>query len=144
MNDGFWAFGIRLRSCRQSAGMSQQELAERSGLSVRTISDLERGRTRFPYPDSLGRLADALGLRDPARTEFIAAAGRRLASAGSSQNGPVVPRQWQPAAIEDLARAQSAQPVHDPGELGDDIWESDAELQAFLADLKAARAVWVG
>ncbi len=56
----------------------------------------------------------------------------------------VVPRQWQPAAIEDLARAQHAQPVHDPGELGDDIWESDAELQAFLADLKAARAVWVG
>ncbi len=144
MSDVAQSFGTRLRSCRQSAGMSQQELAERSGLSVRTISDLECGRTRFPYQDSLGRLADALGLRGPARTELIATAGRRLASAGSSQNGPVVPQQWQSAAIEDLARAQQAQPVHDPGELGDDIWESDAELQAFLADLKAARTVWVG
>jgi transcriptional regulator with XRE-family HTH domain len=118
------AFGARLRACRQSAGMSQQELAERSGLSVRTVSDLERGRTKFPYQDSLGRLADALGLRDPARTEFITAAGRRLAP-------------QQPSAIEALAYAQQAQPVHDPGELGDDIWESDAELQEFLANLRS-------
>ncbi len=50
-----------------------------------------------------------------------------------------MPRQSPPVAIEDLAHAQHAQPVHDPGELADDIWESDAELQAFLADLWAAR-----
>lgn len=43
------------------------------------------------------------------------------------------------ATIEDLARAQHAQPVSDPGELADDIWESDEELEAFLADLRAAR-----
>ena len=133
------AFGAYLRSCRQSAGMSQQELAERSGLSVRTISDLERGRTRFPYQDSLGRLADALGLRGPARTEFIATASRRLARAGR-----IVLRPLPPTAIEDLAHAQHVQPVHDPGELGDDIWESDAELAAFLADLRAARTVSLG
>jgi tetratricopeptide (TPR) repeat protein/transcriptional regulator with XRE-family HTH domain len=72
-------FKARLRACRQSAGLSQQELAERSGLSVRAISDLERGRTRWPYPDSLHRLADALDLRDADRAEFIASAGRRLA-----------------------------------------------------------------
>jgi len=34
--------------------------------------------------------------------------------------------------------------VPDPGELGDDIWESDAELAAFLADLRAARPVPLG
>jgi transcriptional regulator with XRE-family HTH domain len=116
--------------------MSQQELAERSGLSVRAISDLERGRTRFPYQDSLGRLADALGLRGPARTEFTTAASRRLASA----EGPVPPE----AAIEELARAQRARPVSDPGELGDDIWESDAELAAFLAELRAPRPAPMG
>ena len=108
------AFGARLRSCRQSAGLSQQELAERSGLSVRAISDLERGRTRFPYQDSLARLADALALGGAARTEFIASASRRLAPAESG----LVLKPFQLAPIEDLARAQRARPVHDPGSWG--------------------------
>ena len=84
MSDLAGGFGARLRACRQSAVLSQQELAERSGLSVRAISDLERGRTRWPYPGSLHRLADALGLCDEARAEFIAAADRRLARAGAT------------------------------------------------------------
>jgi len=43
-------------------------------------------------------------------------------------------------AIEDLAWAQHAEPVADPGEpLAADIWEPDAELAAFLADLRASR-----
>lgn len=41
--------------------------------------------------------------------------------------------------IEDLAWAQHAEPVADPVELAADIWESDAELAAFLADLRASR-----
>ncbi len=43
------------------------------------------------------------------------------------------------ATIDDLARAQHAEPVTDPEELAADIWESDAELEAFLADLRASR-----
>ncbi|HEY6501635.1 MAG TPA: helix-turn-helix domain-containing protein, partial [Streptosporangiaceae bacterium] len=79
MDDGAGGFGSRLRACRESSGLSQQELAERSGLSIRAISKLECGRTRWPYPDSVDRLADALGLRDAAeRAEFTAAAQRRL------------------------------------------------------------------
>jgi transcriptional regulator with XRE-family HTH domain len=147
MSENVPEFGIRLRSCRLSAGMSQQELSERSGLSVRAISDLERGRTRFPYQDSLGRLADALGLRGPARTEFTAAAGRRLTTTGTAGAAPdarIAPRPPGLATIEELARSQRAQPVPDPGELGDDIWESDAELAAFLADLRAPRPAPLG
>ena len=117
MSDFVRGFGARLRSCRQSAGLSQQELAERSGLSVRAISDLERGRTKFPYQDSLARLADALALAGLTRTEFIASASRRLAPA----EGGTMLRQRQAVPIEDLARAQHARPVHDPVELGDDI-----------------------
>jgi transcriptional regulator with XRE-family HTH domain len=89
--DAAGSFGARLRSCRRSAGLSQEELAGRSGLSVRAISDLERGRTRWPYRDSLHRLADALGLRDSARAGFLSAAGRRLAQPqgpGGSATGP--------------------------------------------------------
>jgi len=53
-------------------------------------------------------------------------------------------RQFQLAPIEDLARAQRVQPVHDPGELGDDIWESDDELAAFLAELRVIRTLTLG
>lgn len=78
MDDGSQEFGGLLRSCRRTSGLSQLELAERSGLSIRAISKLECGRTRWPYPDSVGRLADALGLHDSERAEFTAAARRRL------------------------------------------------------------------
>ena len=44
-----------------------------------------------------------------------------------------------PAAIEDLVRAQNVEPVADPGVLAVDIWESDAERQAFLVDLRGSR-----
>jgi transcriptional regulator with XRE-family HTH domain len=141
VNDVARVFGARLRSCRQSAGLSQQELAERSGLSVRAISDLERGRTRFPYQDSLARLADALALGEPTRTEFITSASRRLAAA---EAGTMLLPPLPPAPIEDLARAQHALPVHDPVELGGDIWESDDELTEFLADLRIIRTLALG
>src|SRR5450755_1168027 len=78
MTDDAAAFGERLRARRQSTGLSQEELAERSGLSIRAISNLERGRTRWPHPDSVRRLADALRLRGQARGDFLATADRRL------------------------------------------------------------------
>jgi tetratricopeptide (TPR) repeat protein/transcriptional regulator with XRE-family HTH domain len=99
-------FGAWLRAGRRAAGLSQQELAERAGLSVRAISNLERARARWPHPDTVHRLAGALGLAGPARAEFAAAAGRRLAGAPAGPatraaaderspagEGRVVPRQ---------------------------------------------------
>jgi transcriptional regulator with XRE-family HTH domain len=58
--------------------LSQEELAERSGASVRAISNLERGRTRWPHPDSVERLADALELEGARRADFVSLAARRL------------------------------------------------------------------
>src|SRR6478752_5891691 len=46
-----------VRRYRLSAGLSQEELAERSGLSARTISDLERGLSAAPRPDTIRMLA---------------------------------------------------------------------------------------
>jgi transcriptional regulator with XRE-family HTH domain/tetratricopeptide (TPR) repeat protein len=83
------AFGAWLRSCRQSAGLSQEVLAERAGLSVRALRNLERGRTAGPHAGSLHRLADALGLEGQARADFIAAAGRRQARATAIRRTPV-------------------------------------------------------
>ncbi len=104
MTDDVAPFGARLGACRRAAGLSQEEVAERSGLSIRAIRDLEHARTRWPYPDTVHRLADALHLGGEARGDFIAAAGRRLASAATvtatpqdrlsqAGGGQVVPRQ---------------------------------------------------
>jgi transcriptional regulator with XRE-family HTH domain/tetratricopeptide (TPR) repeat protein len=67
-------FGARLRQCRRAAGLTQEDLAERSGLSVRAISNLERGHTGRPYRATAGLLAKALGLDDTASGQFIDAA----------------------------------------------------------------------
>lgn len=58
------SLGLWLRGQREAAGLSQQEVAERSGMSVRAISNLERDRTRKPYPRSIRLITDALGLAD--------------------------------------------------------------------------------
>lgn len=55
------SFGPLLRRCRLAAGMTQAELAGASGLSVRAISDMERGRTGRPQRKSVELLAGALG-----------------------------------------------------------------------------------
>jgi transcriptional regulator with XRE-family HTH domain len=94
--------GNRLRAYRIAASLSQEELAEKSGISVRAISDLERGRTRWPHPGSVHRLADALELTGPARAEFISAASRRLPGTASGKprpagRGRVLPQQLPPA-----------------------------------------------
>jgi transcriptional regulator with XRE-family HTH domain len=74
--EGGASFGHLLRVARMEAGMTQEDLAERSGLSVRAISDLERERTRRPYFRSVRLLADALGATASVRTELLQAAGR--------------------------------------------------------------------
>src|SRR5690348_9727462 len=75
------SFGTRLKRHRAAAGLSQEELAERAGLGVRTISNLERGVSRWPYAGTVALLAEALGLDEEARAALEAAA-RRLPDAG--------------------------------------------------------------
>jgi transcriptional regulator with XRE-family HTH domain len=60
------SFAEVLRRYRIAAGLSQEALAERAGLSLRGISDLERGLSRTPRLHTLSRLADALGLEPAA------------------------------------------------------------------------------
>src|SRR5215471_15429114 len=67
-------FGGLLRQLRTRAGLTQEELAEAAGLSPRSVSDLERGINRTARKDTAGLLADALGLTEPARPLFVAAA----------------------------------------------------------------------
>jgi transcriptional regulator with XRE-family HTH domain len=64
-------FSALLRRSRQDSGLSQAELARRSGLSVRAIAYMEAGRTTRPYPSSVRSLADALGLSDLSRSLLL-------------------------------------------------------------------------
>jgi predicted ATPase/DNA-binding XRE family transcriptional regulator len=61
-----------LRRHRSAAGLSQQELARRAGLSERALRDLERG-TRTPRLHSLRAIATALGLGGTEHAAFLAA-----------------------------------------------------------------------
>lgn len=67
-------FGRLLAGLRLSGGWSQEELADRSGLSVRAIRDLERGRVGRPRRTSVALLAGALALTDAERAAFEEAA----------------------------------------------------------------------
>ena len=50
-----------LRELRDRASLSQEELAERAGVSRATIADLELGK-RKPQPKTRRKLAEALGV----------------------------------------------------------------------------------
>lgn len=77
-------FGDLLRRERLACGLTQEELAGRAGLSIRAISDLERGRTTRPHPRSVRLLADALGMA-PAATDRLVRAARRGRDAAPQQ-----------------------------------------------------------
>jgi predicted ATPase/DNA-binding CsgD family transcriptional regulator/DNA-binding XRE family transcriptional regulator len=70
-HQGSFDFGDLVRQARLAAGLTQEELAERAGLSVRGISDLERGLIRSPRRDTLALLADALALSDDERQYWL-------------------------------------------------------------------------
>ena len=67
-------FAGLLRQLRAEAGLTQEELAEAAGLSPRSVSDLERGINRTARKDTAVLLGDALGLAEPVRALFVAAA----------------------------------------------------------------------
>jgi predicted ATPase/DNA-binding XRE family transcriptional regulator len=67
------SFSTRLRGLRKDAGLTQQELAQRAGLSLNAVHALERGARKHPYPHTVRSLADALGLSQEGRSSLLAA-----------------------------------------------------------------------
>jgi DNA-binding SARP family transcriptional activator len=66
------SLGQVVRKHRIDAGLTQQELARRAGLSVRALRDLEQDRVTQPRAPSIRRLQAALGLSDGQRAELLA------------------------------------------------------------------------
>jgi predicted ATPase/DNA-binding XRE family transcriptional regulator len=85
-------FGARLRRLRETAGLSQEELAARAGLTAKAISMLERGQRRRPYPHTVRSLADALDLPEDERADLVAAVpGRGDAATTAAVPGAALP-----------------------------------------------------
>ena len=81
------AFGARLRRARLAAGLTQEELAERAGLSARGIQDLERGLRATPQRETVRRLAGALGV-PPGDAAALGATVSRARRPGPGAAGP--------------------------------------------------------
>lgn len=96
-------FAELLRACRLRRGVTQQQLAELSTVSVRAIRDLEIGRARRPRRDTVRLIADGLRLTGRLRTAFEEAA--RPDAPGSHPPAPETGLAPPPAMDELIGRA---------------------------------------
>lgn len=97
--------GTLLRRLRNQAGLTQQELAERSGVSIRTISRLETGKATDHRLGTVNLLADAL---EPTPEDR-----RRLAAMLAKDHASTAPEQ--PETVAGPAEADSAPSAPLPG-----------------------------
>ncbi|HYN87825.1 MAG TPA: tetratricopeptide repeat protein, partial [Ardenticatenaceae bacterium] len=96
------SFAALLRHHRVAAGLSQEALAERAGISVRAVSDLERGARRAPYRETVRLLADALRLEPADRVALEAAVDRGRGPLAGVAAGPDPVAPTLPAAVTPL------------------------------------------
>ena len=68
------------------AGLTQEELASRSGLAAKAVGALERSERKHPYPHTVRSLADALGLSGDERAALVAAVPKRGGAAAPASN----------------------------------------------------------
>ncbi|MGH2613923.1 MAG: ATP-binding protein [Thermomicrobiales bacterium] len=90
------SFADLLKRLRVAAGLTQQELADRAGISVRSVSDLERVVNERPRRDTAQMLAAGLGLTDAERARFLEAARRRPRASPHPSSYPAPPAPSEP------------------------------------------------
>jgi transcriptional regulator with XRE-family HTH domain len=103
------SFGDLLRRRRDGVGLTQEDLAERTGLTSQAISLLERGERCRPQRYTVRKLAEALGLEGQDLVGFEAAARRPSARGRATPHyslpvppTPLIGRGVEVAAVEDL------------------------------------------
>src|SRR5262245_15539036 len=118
------SFGAQLKTLREAAGFTQDELATIAGLSVHAVSALERGERRRPHVETVRALSAALDLPGVTRDTLL-----------DSARVPV-----QNAAVDELSSAPL--PLPPTVLLGRDI---DLQaLRGWLADPTARLITLVG
>ena len=83
-------FAARLRRLRLGAGLTQEALAERAGLGVRTVQALEEAES-WPRRGTAQRLAQALGLAGDAAGAFGGGPAARPAAPARGSGPPSGP-----------------------------------------------------
>ncbi|MEV0132795.1 tetratricopeptide repeat protein [Dactylosporangium sp. NPDC050688] len=94
--DGSGAFGALVRAHRRRLGLTQEELATKAGLSVRSIVKLEGGRIAVPRPPTVRLLAEVFGLTGAAADDFHRCAA---GVAAGTVAGPPAPAGRVPAQL---------------------------------------------
>jgi predicted ATPase/DNA-binding CsgD family transcriptional regulator/DNA-binding XRE family transcriptional regulator len=125
------SFGTELKRLREAAGLTQEELAERAGLTSGAVSALERGHRRRPYPHTFRALVAALRLT-PEQHEGLVAFTR--------QQGTVMPTIGMPATETPTG------PVRPPVPLSNFVGREQEllDLRGLLATTRLLTLVGVG
>jgi tetratricopeptide (TPR) repeat protein/transcriptional regulator with XRE-family HTH domain len=129
----FESFGTALRRLRERSRLTQEQLAERAGLSARGIRALERGERQHPYPHTLDALSGALEMSAEELAELSLnvpqRAQRRTAGGRDDDREPVTDRH--PQGVSNSAPRRLPLPARRPT-LG-----RDAEVAEVVANLVA-------
>lgn len=96
--------GTQLRAHRLAAGLTQEMLAERAGISARSVQAIEHG-TNKPLKDTMRRLAAALELGAEEQTRLMGAA-------------TPIPRRSSTSVVDARSSAQAVTSVAPSGEMG--------------------------
>jgi tetratricopeptide (TPR) repeat protein/transcriptional regulator with XRE-family HTH domain len=116
MAGGGTEFARMLAGFRLGRGLSQDELARRSGMSVRAIRDLERGQVEHPRRTTIALLSDALSLNDTDREAFENAAGLPGLAAEDAEaprtSEAALPRQLPPDIADFTGRELALEWLH--------------------------------
>ena len=118
-------FGDLLRALRESRSLTQEELADRAGLTVKAIGALERGERRRPYPHTVRSLVTALALDEADAERLVSAVPGRRATPTAVDEPPdrpgengVVGRDRELAEVLDLLGRRRLVTVTGPGGIG--------------------------
>jgi len=125
------SYGELVRRHRVAAGLTQEELAARSGLGVRTVSDIERGRIGRPHRSTVDLIARTLDRDDLAYDAIRASLLTKARTPGAAERTP---------DRDDHPGAPGLRPVLDifPVAIGH---YSDAELASLDVGTRVGRLV---
>ncbi|HEV7897783.1 MAG TPA: NB-ARC domain-containing protein [Planosporangium sp.] len=118
--------GVLVRGHRRRLGLTQEELAHKAAVSVRTIRDIESGRTCASRSQTIRLIADALSLHGTARTEFQAEAVDPSAETADAAPARVTLTGSPPAIASSHNRRSTTRPAQLPSTIPDFVGRDDA------------------
>ena len=82
------ALSARIKALRETAGLSQQEVAERGDLSLSLVAKLEQGKKADPRASTLLALAEALGVTPGTLLDDLVPAKKQTLEAEKAADEP--------------------------------------------------------